>query len=137
MPDQFAESWEYYTPDPEVAELLAETAAVVIDRNDVMYGGDRALMGRAKQQAGTGDRAAGRRCVVCDGWFHPHHNASKGLYCSRLCAGSVRRVAEFTTGCPGCGRPVPPGRKNCSDACRVRVKGRRMRARKAARRAAP
>jgi hypothetical protein len=135
MPTELDPAWEYWTPDPEIAEAMGNETAdgfdgLPVTRTDrragrvevpgFRFGRGRTVdyfpfrFGRAKP-----DRASGlpsRWCVHCRGLFEPRKRAQR--YCSRDCRYTAGAVAPVTCGtCFGVFKPSGRGRRFCSPRC--------------------
>jgi hypothetical protein len=78
MPEQFDPRWEYWEPDPEVAEAMG---GVVVPDLDVYHAGWRVF-----------GRVSGRSCRVCGRPFES--NRSQQVYCSRVCHWRARDISD-------------------------------------------
>lgn len=134
MPEQFAESWEYYTPDPEVAEAMAgvevSPALSLFD-----FDGDRPVMvgvqvvntpggSRAWQPADPDGPDLSRHCRRCG---KPVNNP-RSLHCSRACAALDTHERRGTVVLPRacfCGAVLVPLKNRtryCSKSCANRAR---------------
>lgn len=137
MPLYIDPAWEYWQPDQEVAELLAESGACVgggfaaiADRRLGKAGGLGFRFGKGKpdffcgrlaprKRAGEREALRHRECAACGDYFLPKRSCRP--YCSRKCSphvGAQRSLPDVT--CALCGivfRRAEAGRKYCSLAC--------------------
>ncbi len=141
MPECFDPAWEYFEPDPEVAELFAETGAVRAE--ELVFGSDadnrpaargsraapayqfnpnpnayRSRLAPPKQvkvrQKKSKVRAA---CATCEKPFYPER--PRVTHCSRACAGNAKKTANKP--CAWCRTlflPRRPKQKFCGHACK-------------------
>jgi predicted nucleic acid-binding Zn ribbon protein len=153
MPEHIDEAWEYWTPDVEIAEVLAEAAApaaaldLVTDKRvelGLRFGKgdpDRALLREAREKprcvAGRPRELVDVTCP-CGVTFRPDRAGRK--YHSRACCASAQKFVPFASGCPVCGSTVPPGgnrngltKRYCSGRCQRAAAAARRRVRKKAR----
>jgi hypothetical protein len=146
MPEEFDPEWEYFEPDPEIAEVLVSHSRVSLA--EMVFGGVRPGedQGASGFRFGVGNPDAPRgkvapltsrdveqvykaiqrdhihyhvRCEGCGGYFLPDKNSRK--YCSNECyirLGAARILEDIP--CTTCGkvfRPRESGRKYCSVPC--------------------
>jgi hypothetical protein len=130
-----SEEWEYWMPDPEIAELIGGPAAgfdglgIEESRHGLLDHGFRFGRGnpnfdrtRFAREPPPANRPAvvARVCPGCDRLFQP--NRSDRRYCSNDCRPPLHRVRRLpeTSACVGCGaefRPDRADRKYCTRAC--------------------
>ena len=133
MPDLIDERWEYWTPDPEIAEVMEAERSVGfggLPRSVCLTSGRFCAVGfrfgkgspdsdpfrvaPAKWQ--RPDRLPLRRCRDCTRYFTP--TARNRVYCSRACF--TDGVSLDAMPCKRCGvvfRPCNSKRAYCSTAC--------------------
>lgn len=151
MPEQFDPAWEYFEPDPEVAEVFAPEGSGFgvlgiegrrIERDGALLGfrfgvgnpdSGRFRLARERRVREYGSVCRVLTCPQCGDQFlqdRPH----RGTYCSHRCANtaSARKVERLGDGCPCCGAGVVAANKNreqkvfCSKACKDRMHLRRL-----------
>jgi DNA-binding CsgD family transcriptional regulator len=138
MPEAISERWEYFTPDPEIAELFDDDTPA-IDRMPYEQGESGHLvpsgfgfssdpnyrhtrLGRQRVLERP-DRLPAQRCETCRGVFTPDYRGRR--YCAFSCVPPrPRTLPDYVCKNAHCGRVFRPKQANyryCSAACSARA----------------
>jgi transposase-like protein len=135
-------SWEYYVPDPEIAEILGdgidrreiESLYDIVDKRDYTSGSSGLRFGTGnptkppllrlgKEKVGVGSRELNRKlCPQCGYSFQP--SRSTRLYCSPECKAKSQSRKKIKR-CTRCGKDYTPtrwGQLTCSRSCASKLR---------------